>query len=174
MSDQPGYQPMPAEQPPAIQQGAPLAEQPSTVRNAVYLMYARIVLGALSIVLAFTTKSTIRASIEKSNGANGKTLSPSQIDTAVTAALAFAIVLGLVFLVLYVVLALQLRKGKKWAWIVTLILAALGVLSLLASFAQAGSAVTHTVGVLAGLLDLAILVLLLLTPSRAYFGRRAG
>lgn len=168
-----GYEAMPAEQPsgaPAPARGGPA---PSTVRNAVNLMYVRVVIGIISVVLTFAVKGQIRSGIEKNNGKNGaKALFPNQIDTIVNAAVIVAVVIGVVFLLLYLLLAFQVRKGKNWARIVTIVLTILGVLSALASFAQAGNGLTHLVTVVSGLLDLAILILLLLPASRPFFSRR--
>jgi uncharacterized membrane protein len=79
-------------------------------------------------------------------------------------------VFGVIFLVLYVLLALQgVRKGRNWARIVTIVLAALGVVSLAASFAQAEPALSRVVTFLTAVIDVAIIVFLTQRPSRDFF-----
>jgi hypothetical protein len=80
-------------------------------------------------------------------------------------------VIGIVFIVLYVLLALQVRKGRNWARIVTWVLAALGVLNALGSLAQPQPGFSRVVGLIAGLIDVAIIVFLLQRPSNEYFRR---
>ena len=79
----------------------------------------------------------------------------------------------MVFLVLYVLLAMQVAKGKNWARIVTLVLAGLGVLSLISSFVATAPALSHVVSIVSGLIDLGIFVLLLTGGSGAYFRKAA-
>jgi hypothetical protein len=87
------------------------------------------------------------------------------------AALVLGIAIAVIIAVLYVLLAIQVRNGKNWARIVTLVLAAFGLLSFPAVLAQIHTSLTILAGALGALLNLGILVLLLLPPSNAYFRR---
>ncbi len=152
---------------PPVQAGsvAPVGPPPPQVVNAVRLMLVGAALSAIGIVLLLTTKSSMRTVIAKKN----PNFDPHKLDTTVTAAIAIGTAFGIVFLVLYVLLALQVRKGKSWARVVTLVITALGVLSALASFAQAVPAISHVLSIVSGLLDLAIIVLLV--QGKEYFRR---
>ena len=87
-------------------------------------------------------------------------------------AIGITVFFGLVFAVLYVLLAIQVRKGKNWARIVTFVLAGLGVLGGLLSLLGDGTGLEKGVGVIVLLVDIAIIVLLALKPSSEYFASR--
>ena len=140
---------------------------PPPVENAVRLMFARAALGVLGLIVLFLTKDSLREQIQRSD----PSLSTGTVDTATTAALTFSSVLGIVFLALYLLLALQVRKGKGWARIVTLVLAGLGVVSGLASLLGTAPALSLGLAVLTLALDIAIIVLLAQRRSNEYFRR---
>lgn len=154
--------PMPPVQPGSV---APLGPPPPSVVNAVRLMIVGAALSAIGIIVLLTTKSSMRTAIAKKN----PSFDAHKLDTTVNAAIAISTVFGIIFLVLYVLLALQVRKGKNWARIVTMVITAIGVLSALASFAQPAPAISHIFGTVSGLIDLAIIVLLV--QSKQYFRR---
>lgn len=168
MSDQfntGGYAPMPSEPGgPATPAGPP----PPTVQNAVRLMFLRAALGVISLIVLFATKNSLKDAIRKANPG----YDTSKLDTAVNAGIVVAVVIGIIFIVLYVLLALQVRKGKNWARIVTWVLAGLGVLSGLSSLAQTGTGLNKILGIIGLLIDIAIIVFLALGPSNPYFRRR--
>ena len=140
---------------------------PAPVQNAVMVMFVRAGLGVLSLIVLFLTKDTLREQIQLTD----PSLSPETVDTATTAAVTFGGVLGIVFIGLYVLLALQVRKGKGWARIVTFVLAGLGVVSVLASLLQTAPALTRGFSLVALALDVAIIVLLAQRRSNDYFRR---
>jgi hypothetical protein len=74
--------------------------------------------------------------------------------------------------VLYVFLARQIGKGKNWARIVMWVFAGLSVLDTLASFAQAQPVGTRILGIVQGIINAVIIVLLALAPSNEYFRAR--
>lgn len=158
-----GYQPMP---PP--QQAAALPPAPPSVRNVVRLMFVRVAVSILSVILFFAFEHQLRDKIRDAH--SGKT--PADIDTILNAARVGAIVGAVIFVVLYSLLALQVRKGKGWARIVTIVLAALGVLDILAAFASTATVETRVLGIVAGVIDLAILILLLQRESGQFFAAR--
>jgi hypothetical protein len=158
------YPAMPGE---PVRDLAPLGPPPPPVANAVKLMLLRAALNLLELPLLFATKDSLRDQIRKANPAG----SQSTLDRALTASLVAATVVGLVFIVLYVLLALQVRKGKNWARIVTLVIAGLGVLSGLAAFVQPAAGLSRALGVVALVIDVAIIVLLAQRPSSQFFRR---
>ena len=158
------HAPMPGEPPrdPAV--GGP---PPPPVKNAVMLMFVRAGLGVLGLIVLFLTKDSLREQIQRSD----PSLSAGTVDTATTEALTVSSVLGIVFLALYLLLALQVRKGKGWARIVTLVLAGLGVVSGLASLLGTAPALSFGLSVITLGLDIAIIVLLAQRRSSEYFRR---
>lgn len=158
------YQPMPGEPPrdPAMR-GAP----PPSVQTAVKLMFARAALGLLGLLVLLATRGTLQQQIQNADAG----LSADEVETATNAAVTIGIVFGLLFIGLYVLLALQVRKGKSWARIVTLVLAGLGVLTGLASLLQEAPALSRVVALITLVVDAGILFLLLQKPSAQYFRR---
>jgi heme/copper-type cytochrome/quinol oxidase subunit 2 len=132
-------------------------------------MYIRAALGVLGIIVVLATKDTLKKDILKKN----PTANQAKLDDLFNSALTVGIVVGVVFLVLYVLLAMQVAKGKNWARIVTLVLAGLGVLSLISSFVATAPALSHVVSIVSGLIDLGIFVLLLTGGSGTYFRKTA-
>jgi hypothetical protein len=173
----PAYQPLPpapgyagyGAMPPAqYGQPVPVGPAPSSVMYAVRLMFVAAAFGALSLIVALSTKSTLRANIAKKN----PDFDSAKLNTAVNVAIGAGVVFGIVFVVLFVLLALQVRKGKNWARVVTWVITGLGIVSALASLGQTVAAASRVVGLISALLDIAIVVLLLQKPSNAFFKPR--
>jgi hypothetical protein len=146
---------------------APQGSPPSSVTSAVTLMYVRAAIALVGVILVLTTKNTLRKDILKHN----PTADRARLDTLVNSAITLSIVFALIFLVLYVLLAMQVRKGKNWARIVTWVFAGLGVIGSLGSLFQVAAPLSHVVSVVTGILDLAVIVLLAQQPSNDYFRR---
>jgi hypothetical protein len=147
---------------------APSGPLPSSVANATRLMIVSAALGVIGIVILVATKSRLRTAIAKKD----PSFDAQKPTTAVNAAVVIGAVFGVIFIVLFVVLALQVRKGKNWARIVTWVITGLGVLSALGSSAQAAAAISRIATVIGGVLDVAIIVLLVQRSSNAYFRKR--
>ena len=137
--------------------GGPVAA-PTQVTNAVKLMFVRAAISLLGLLAAFLMRDSLAQIIKQQNPA----FDDRQLDTALTAGLAVSVVFGLVYLVLYVLLALQVQKGRSWARIVTLVLAGLSVLSGLYSLFAAAPALSKGLGLVTLLLDVAIFALLVI------------
>ena len=131
------------------------------------VMFVRAALGVLGLIVLFLTKDSLRDQIRR----NDATVSAEMVDTAFTVALIFGSVVEIVFIGLYLLLALQVRKGKGWARIVTFVLAGLGVVSGLSSLFQTVPAMTLGLSLLTLALDIAIIVLLAQRRSNDYFRR---
>lgn len=151
--------------------GDPSGAPPPSVDNAVKLMLVRAALSLVGLLLTVSNKGSLKDAIHKAS----PNLDPGQVDTAVNVAVTGSIVVGLVVTVLYVLLALQVRKGKSWARIVTLVFAGLSVLFglvSLVSLRSAAPAISHVFQVVLLAVDIAIVVLLTRGPSTAYFRPR--
>lgn len=144
------------------------ATPPPTVVRAVQLMFVRVAVGVLSALIAFASGDAIKDSIRESN----TSLTADEVDAAYALGVGVAVFFGLVFAVLYILLAIQVRKGKNWARIVTWVLAGLGVLSGLVGLLGSGTGLEKLVSVVLLLIDAAIIVFLALKPSSDYFASR--
>ncbi len=149
-------------------QPATPANPPNEVLRAVQLMFARVVLGILSALVAFASADSIKDSIRE----NDPTLTQSEVDSAFALAIGITIFFGLVFAVLYILLAIQVRKGKNWARIVTFVLAGLGVLGGVLSLVGDGTGLEKGISLIVLLVDVGIIVLLAMKPSSQYFAAR--
>lgn len=144
------------------------AAPPAPVRNAVTLMFVRAAVSVLGTLALLLTRESLRTTLLEQNSA----LSPAQVDAALSVAVSVGLVLGAIFAVLYVLLALQVRKGRSWARLITIVLAALSLLAGLTNLAQPAPAVTRILGLLTIVLEVAILGLLLTRPAAEYFRTR--
>ncbi|MCW2714775.1 MAG: hypothetical protein JWN88_1822 [Frankiales bacterium] len=139
---------------------------PARVENAFKLMLARAALSLVGIVTAFATKDALTEQLQPE-----ATTSNVDVDTLVTAALTVAAVIGLILAVLYVLLALQVRKGKSWARIVTLVIAGLSILFGLFGLFGDAPAISKLLSVLILVIDIAIVAMLVDKKSAAFFDR---
>ena len=128
-------------------------------------MFVGAALTLVGFIVAISTKSTIRANIAKKN----PDFDAQKLNTAVNATIGIIAVFGIIIVVLFVLLALQVRKGKNWARIVTWVICGLGIISALASLGQTVAAASRVVSLIGGLLDVAIVLLLLQKPSNEFF-----
>jgi hypothetical protein len=142
----------------------PLAP-PREVMWASYLMFAQVALAVINAILNLADSEGFKDAIREAQ----PNLTPDEVDSAYTVGVVFTVVIGIIFAVLYLLLALQVRKGKNWARIVTFVLASLGLVFGLLGLAADAPALSRFFGVIGLLLDAAIIVLLLMKPSNDYF-----
>jgi hypothetical protein len=139
--------------------------RPKEVDWSTILLLITAVLGIITTIIQLADKS---GTIQAIRDAQPK-WSDAKVQDAYNTGRWLSIVLGVVFFVLYVLLVLQLRKGRNWARIVVTVLLGLGVVSGLSSIAQPATAANKTLGVMGLIIDIAVLVLLYRKPSTAYF-----
>ena len=157
----PQYQPQSA--------AAAPVERPSSVTRAVQLMYVGAALSLVGIIVAWATKSQLNEQI----AAATPTLTPDQVESAVTISLAVGTVIGLVAVGLWLWMAAANGAGKSWARVVATVLGALSVLSAVFSLTS-GTGITIAMQVLSLVLAVAILVLLWRPASSEYFRARSA
>ena len=143
--------------------------RPSSVTRAVQLMYVGAALIAVGLVIAWTTKSQLRDQIE----ATSPTLTPDQVESAVTVSLVTGIVVGVIAVGLWLWMAAANGAGRSWARVVATVLGALGVLSAILSLTT-GTGITIALQLVTLVLAVAILVLLWRPASSAYFQARSA
>jgi hypothetical protein len=136
-------------------------ERPPPVTNAVRLMFLRVGIGLISIIVLFATKNDLKKQLLKNN--------VNATDSTVNAAIAVGAVIGIVFLVLYALLAVKVSKGRNWARIVTWVLAGLGILFGLIGLGSPAPGLSRILSILDLLIDVAIVVLLAQPVSNRYF-----
>ena len=117
---------LPAAQPLLAPEPEPM---PSTVRNAVRLMYAGAVFSAIDLIVSLVTAGQISTAIQSAN----PHWSHARVTANAHAELTASVVIWLVTIGLWVVMARTNQAGRNWARIVA---TALSVLSTL-SFAEA-------------------------------------
>jgi hypothetical protein len=117
---------LPAAQPLLAPEPEPM---PSTVRNAVRLMYAGAVFSAIDLIVSLVTAGQISTAIQNAN----PHWSHARVTANAHAELTASVVIWLVTIGLWVIMARTNQAGRNWARIVA---TALSVLSTL-SFAEA-------------------------------------
>jgi hypothetical protein len=157
----------PRYQPQAV--AAAPVERPSSVTRAVRLMYVGAVLSVLDVVVTWFTKSQLRDQIE----ATSPTLTPDQVETAVTVSLGTGLVVGLVAVGLWLWMAAANGAGKSWARVLATVLGALGALGAVLSITT-GTGITIALQLLSLVLAVTILVLLWRPASSAYYQARSA
>ncbi|HET9138686.1 hypothetical protein [Actinophytocola sp.] len=96
-------------------------------------------ISILTIILTLTvSRSAIedaaRESLRRSNGS----FTESDVDAAVTFSIVFTVIVGLIFMGLFLLFAYKMRAGRNWARITLTVLGALGIISSLANLRLAG------------------------------------
>lgn len=184
MSDPYGYQqPYPA---PVAPPTAP-AERPRTLTYAVIGMWIGGLLSVLSTLFLFTMDTAEMKTLMVTEFEKQPTYDPSVVEAQEMADVFVPImqvggaVLGLISLGLWIWMAVMNRKGRNWARITATVFGGLGLLSSLSSIgnmagnaALGGATMPMSTGsvvlaVVDPLLVVAILVLLWIRPSSAYF-----
>jgi hypothetical protein len=148
---------------------ADLTAPPEVIR-AAWLMIASVVLGVLGAIITFASGDAIKDSIRQGD----PSLTPSEVDSAYSLVVGTAVVFGLIFALLYLLLAWQVRKGKNWARITTFVLASLGVLGGLLGLFGNGTGVEKVLDVVQLLIAIGIIVLLTRKPANEYFSAMKG
>jgi len=134
--------------------------RPGSITLATTVMVVRAVIGLLGIVLVFAVKDDIRQAIQDSD----HDLSASDADTATNLAIGIAFVLAVLIFLFYVWLAAKIRRGRNWARIVTIVIAALGVIGAIGTSVRPTANAARGGSLLTGALDLIVLIALA-TPS---------
>jgi hypothetical protein len=148
---------------------APPAEQPSSIRTAVRLMYVGAALSVVGIVVALASRDAMRDRIADDR----PELSQSEIDTALNVGMAFVVVGGLIGVGLWLWMAYTNGQGKSWARIVATVLGGLNVV-----FTLLGLPNQTAVGLVFALVGLAlaaaILIFLWRPESSRFYEARSG
>lgn len=149
---------------------SPRPARPREIDWATALLLATAVLGLITTAIQLADKSGMLQAIRQAQ----PNRSEQQVQDSYYTARKFSIALCLVLFVLYVLLVLQLQRGRNWARILVTVLLAIGVISGLASVSEPATAADKTLGGLGLVIDIAVLILLYRRPAADYFRSRAA
>ena len=158
--DYPGMAPPPPNAP------APTgpAAIPQTVKTAVNLLFALIVIGVIGAIIGLTQTASVADQIRASN----PSFSDTQIDSAVAVGVVFGAIVSLIFAAVFLWLTFMVRKGTNWARTVLTVLFVLGIIFQLIGLGGPATAVAKVVSVIQIVLEAVILYLLWQKPSTEY------
>ncbi len=162
-----GYQSYPA----GGGQMAQRPPQPSSVRTAVWLMYAGGGLSLLSAIIVLALSGRIKTDVDnaliKHNATAAKKLTLSQIHSVASAYVVIIVVVLLISVALWVWMAWANGRGRPWARIVASVLFGLNTIFLLVGVSRAGS--STLVSGIGWLIGLVAIIMLWQRASSAYF-----
>jgi hypothetical protein len=143
---------------------------PTSVQNAVRLMYAGAALSALGLILSLVAIGSLRADII----ARDHSLTSSQVHAAEVIAISFAVIIGLIGIGLWVWMAQANKRGKNWARILASVLFGLDTVLLLVSLAQPHAIEGLLLSLLTWLAGLGAIFFLWQRPSSEFFQISSG
>jgi hypothetical protein len=147
--------------------------QPSSVRNAVILMYVGAGLSALGLIVTLVRGSALRSSIEKAlRTANNKRttkLTAAQIHTTANDLIIIVIVVALIGIALWLWMAWANGQGKAWARVVASVFFGLDTISLI--FLGSRTLTTLIVALVGWLVGLAAIVFLWRRDTTQYIAQ---
>ncbi|HEY2130518.1 MAG TPA: hypothetical protein VGH77_25400 [Streptosporangiaceae bacterium] len=138
---------------------------PTPVVQAVKLMYAGAIVSAISLIITLATVGSLKTAIHNAD----PTLTASKLHSAEVAAVAVAIIFGLIGIGLWLWMAYANKAGKNWARITATVFFGLDTLSVLTSFRQAEPVLSRLISILIWLIGLGVIVLLYQRESSAYY-----
>ncbi len=148
-------------------------EPPTSVQNAVKLMYVGAGLSVVGLVVGLTAISSLKSAIKKAAINADKPLTASQLHGAEIVGVAFIILTGLIGVGLWLWMARTNQAGRTWARVVASVLFALNTISVLTSITRPTAAVTRIFGLLVWLVGLGAIGLLWQRASSAYYAAQA-
>ncbi len=152
----------------------PPTEQPPSIRTAVMLMRAGALLSAIFFVATLAYIAMHRDEIRRDMQKSEKTYTPSQLDSAYTVSLISVVVLGVLFVSLWLWMASANGKGKPWARTMAVILGVFNILYSLVVLALGNSTALLTLYTLLNLgIAVGTLVFLYRADASRYYGVRA-
>lgn len=138
-------------------------EAPPSVVNAVRLMLLRSAVSVVGAISLLATRDDLKRRYLRAN--------PDATAADAEHQLAIAVASTGVILVFYVFLAVQVHKGAGWARVATWVIAGLGVVGAVLSLGEPDPPLSRALGVVVGLIDIAVVILLAAPQSGRYFRR---
>lgn len=161
------YTPMPPPQAPGPSEESEPNWVPRSVTNAVGLMFLIAALSAFSLIFLLADRSAVKDAISR----HDHSLSNAEINDRTSTAVVTGVVIGIILLVLFVLLALQVRKGKNWARIVTWIFSGLAVIGAVVNIFSPNPFLAKIISAINVAAYLGVIIFLAAGASSAYFER---
>jgi hypothetical protein len=159
------YQPYPVADAP---QEPARAQQPPSVRNAVWLMYTGAALEVVALIVAVLTRGSMKSAILKKH----PFYTVAQLHAAETGR-AFIVAIGaLIAIGLWIWMAQANGRGLPWARTLSAVFFGLSTLSLILSTLIAHAVASLIFGLIIWLVGLAAIVLLYRKESAPFFVRQ--
>jgi hypothetical protein len=151
--------------------GAPApAAKPSSIVQAVRLMYVGAVLTLLGGLLTPLIKDDLRRSMADAMSGQPTPMTADQLEVIVNVVVVVSVVFGFIWAGVWLLMAWVIGKGKSWARVVATVLFALNLVSFLAGVAQGqATGLVLVVNLLTMLVGAAVIALLWRKDSSAYF-----
>jgi hypothetical protein len=138
---------------------------PASVLSAVKLMYAGATVSAISLIVSLATIGSLKSTILKRDPG----FTTTQVHSAEVVVVAFAVIVGLISVGLWLWMARANKAGKNWARITSSVFFGLNTLGLLAIFRQAEPVLSRLITLLVWLVGLAAIIMLWRKESSEYF-----
>jgi hypothetical protein len=141
---------------------------PSTVQNAVKLMYAGAAVSTVSLIVSLVDLGGTKSAIRKAR----PDLTVAQVNQLNTFIITLAIVSGVVGVALWLWMARANGRGRNWARILSTVLFGLATLDLFGVLREPKTLLGLVFPVLTWLIGLGVVVLLWRKQSTAFFQPR--
>ncbi len=162
------YEPYPSSGKPVEPERSPAPPAPSSVLNAVKLMYAGAAVSTVSLVISLVDISGTKAAIRKAR----PSLTAAQVNQLNTFIITLAIVSGVIGVALWLWMAKANGQGRNWARILSSVLFGLATLDMFGVLSQPKTLLGLVFPVLTWLIGLGAVILLWRKDSSAFFKPR--
>ncbi|HYO32926.1 MAG TPA: hypothetical protein VES21_08750 [Nocardioidaceae bacterium] len=144
-------------------------EQPSTIRNAVRLMWAGAALSLLSLLVTLLSLDSMESRVRRELTASDTGLTAEDVDGLIGVFVAFAVITALLGALLWLWMAWKNGQGRSWARIVATVLGGLNLLSSMFAISSSPGALELLLTLANLVLAVVILALLWSKPSSAFY-----
>lgn len=149
---------------------APSQGPPSTLRNAVLLLWVLIGIGLVRVVLTFAMADSLMEHWIEQYDPEGR-FPREMVESAAPAYGGLALVSGALFAAVLALCAIFLARGARWAHVVAIVFGILTALGGAMSLIQPVPVLFTVVFLVTAVVAIAALVFLFAAPTRAYVRR---
>jgi hypothetical protein len=142
-------------------------QPPSSVLNAVKLMYVGAGLSALGLIIGLATIGSLKSAILKAD----PSFTASQVHATEAVAIGTEIVVGLIGIGLWLWMASANKAGKSWARITGTVFFGINTLFLLLAITRPHAGIGLIFDILVWLVGLGAVIMLWRSDSGIYFNR---
>ncbi len=145
---------------------------PSSVQNAVRLMYAGAAFSFLELVVGLATIGSLKRAIEQAGQRAGKHYTPTQLHQLEVTSIVLGVIVGVIAIGLWLWMARANQAGHSYARITGTVFFGLNTLFLFLSLARPHASVGLIFNLLVWLAGLGAVILLWRKESSVYFSPR--